>query len=154
MKIKASEFFTKEQQEQIRDAIKRAEEETSGEIRVHIETRFRGSVLDRASWIFKRIGMHTTENRNGVLFYLAVKNRKFAIIGDIGINTRVPSDFWDKTKEVVAGHFKKGNFTGGLVEGILMAGNKLKENFPFKKDDLNELSDEISFDEPQQPADL
>jgi uncharacterized membrane protein len=154
MKIKASTFFEKEQQEQIRDAIKKAEEATSGEIRVHIETRFKGNVLDRASWIFKRIGMHATENHNGVLFYLAVKNKEFAIIGDGGVNAKVPGDFWDSTKEIVRKHFKKGDFTEGLVEGINMAGNQLKEHFPFKKGDINELPDEISFDEPEQPAEL
>ena len=75
--MKASSFFTKEQQAHIREAITEAEKETSGEIRVHIETRLSGDILDRASWIFKRIGMHQTKERNGVLFYLAVRNRKF-----------------------------------------------------------------------------
>ncbi|NMC38947.1 MAG: TPM domain-containing protein [Bacteroidales bacterium] len=152
MEIKASKFFTKEQQEQIRDAIRKAENETSGEIRVHIETGFRGSVLDRASWIFRRIGMHATENHNGVLFYLAVKNREFAIIGDGGINSKVPDNFWNEIKEVISRHFRDGRFTEGLVEGIIMTGNQLREHFPFKRDDVNELSDEISFDEPEQPA--
>jgi uncharacterized membrane protein len=154
MEIKASAFFTGEQQEQIRDAIKRAEEATSGEIRVHIETRFKGNVLDRASWIFNRIGMHATENRNGVLFYLAIKNKQFAIIGDGGINAKVPENFWDKIKEIIRKNFKKGDFTGGLVEGINLAGIQLKEHFPYKRDDLNELPDEISFDEPDQPEKL
>ena len=80
--MKASSFFTKEQQAHILDAIKEAEKETSGEIRIHIETSLSGDVLDRASWIFKKIGMNRTEERNGVLFYLAIRNRKFAIIGD------------------------------------------------------------------------
>jgi uncharacterized membrane protein len=151
MEIKASTFFTKEQQEQIRDAIKKAENETSGEIRVHIETSFKGSVLDRASWIFRRIGMHATENHNGVLFYLAVRNREFAIIGDSGINSKVPDDFWNSIKEVVGRHFSDGKFTEGLIEGIVMTGNQLREHFPHKRDDINELSDEISFDEPEQP---
>ena len=151
MEIKASIFFTREQQTQIRDAIKKAEGETSGEIRVHIETRVTGNVLDRAAWIFKKIGMHTTDNRNGVLFYLAVRNKEFAIIGDGGINAKVPDDFWDKTKDILQKHFRDEKFTEGLIEGILMAGKQLKEHFPHKKDDINELPDEISFDDTEQP---
>ncbi|HNR41837.1 MAG TPA: TPM domain-containing protein [Bacteroidales bacterium] len=152
METRASTFFSKEQQERIREAVRTAENETSGEIRVHIETSFRGNVLDRASWIFRRIGMHATENHNGVLFYLAVRNREFAILGDWGINSRVPENFWNEISEVVSSHFKAGDFTEGLVEGIIMTGNKLREHFPHKSDDVNELSDEISFDEPDQPA--
>lgn len=148
MEIKASTFFTKEQQEEIRSAIKEAEETTSGEIRVHIETSLQGNVLDRASWVFKRIGMHETKEHNGVLFYLAVRNRKFAVIGDGGINEKVESDFWDSVKAVLENHFREGNFTGGLVEGIRLAGDQKKEYFPIKKDDKNELPDDISFDDP------
>lgn len=154
MEIKASTFFTREQQTQIRDAIKEAEGETSGEIRVHIETRLAGNVLDRAAWIFNKIGMHATEKRNGVLFYLAVRNKEFAIIGDGGINKKVPENFWDKTKNAVQKHFRSEKYTEGLVEGILMAGRQLKEHFPHKRDDVNELPDEISFDDTEQPATL
>jgi uncharacterized membrane protein len=146
--MKASTFFTKEQQAHIRTAIKEAEETTSGEIRVHIETRLSGNVLDRAAWIFKRIGMSKTENRNGVLFYLAVTNKKFAVIGDWGINRKVNEDFWDKTKELLEKKFSEGKFTEGLAEGILMIGLQLKEHFPHKRDDVNELPDDISFDDP------
>jgi uncharacterized membrane protein len=150
--IKASSFFTKEQLAQILSAIKEAEEATSGEIRVHIETRLSGSVLDRAAWIFKRIGMHKTSDRNGVLFYLAVSNRQFAIIGDKGINSKVPEDFWENVKELLRKNFAIGKFTEGLVEGIHLAGLQLKGNFPHKKDDVNELPDEISFDDPDYVA--
>jgi len=145
--MKASEFFTKEQQEQIRDAIREAEDLTSGEIRVHIETKTSGNVLDRASWIFKRIGMHGTAERNGVLFYLAVTNRKFAVIGDQGINSKVPEDFWDNIKATVKKHFSEGMFTEGIIEGISMTGTQLKVHFPFRKDDINELPDDISFED-------
>jgi uncharacterized membrane protein len=148
MEIKASTFFTEEQQERISTAIKKAEEATSGEIRVHIETRLSGNVLDRAAWIFKKIGMHSTDEHNGVLFYLAIKNRQFAIIGDAGINARVPKDFWDRAKDLLQKHFRDEKFTEGLVEGILLAGSQLKEHFPHLKDDVNELPDEISFDDP------
>jgi uncharacterized membrane protein len=146
--MKASSFFTKEQQDHIRSAITEAEGNTSGEIRVHIETRLSGNALDRAAWIFRKIGMNKTENRNGVLFYLAVTNRKFAIIGDWGINTKVPDGFWDNIKGLLEKDFRDGKFTEGLVNGILMTGLQLKEHFPHQKDDVNELPDDISFDDP------
>ena len=148
MEIKASTFFTEEQQEQISAAIKEAEESTSGEIRVHIETSLTGNVLDRAAWIFKKIGMHSTDQHNGVLFYLAITNRQFAIIGDTGINTRVPTDFWDKIKDLLQIHFSKGEHTEGLVQGIMLAGEQLKEHFPHMKGDINELPNDISFEDP------
>jgi uncharacterized membrane protein len=151
MEIKASTFFTREEQIQIRDTIKEAEGETSGEIRVHIETKLSGNVLDRAAWIFKRIGMHETENRNGVLFYFAVRNKEFAIIGDGGINSKVPENFWDIIKKTLQEHFRNGKYTEGLIEGILMTGMQLKEYFPHEKDDKNELPNEISFDDTEVP---
>jgi uncharacterized membrane protein len=146
--MKASSFFTREQQDQIRAAIKEAEETTSGEIRVHIETSVAGNVLDRAAWIFNRIGMHNTAERNGVLYYLAVTNRKFAVIGDEGINARVKAGFWDEVKVLLEEHFNDGKFTEGLVKGILLTGLQLKEHFPHRKNDINELPDDISFDDP------
>jgi uncharacterized membrane protein len=91
--VKASSFFTAEQQAVILAAVREAEGETSGEIRVHIETSFKGDVLDRAAWIFGKLGMQKTALRNGVLFYLAVEDRKFAIIGDGGIHAKVPEGF-------------------------------------------------------------
>jgi uncharacterized membrane protein len=147
--MKASEFFTKEQQAHVLSAIKEAEENTSGEIRVHIETSLQGDVLDRAAWIFKKIGMHKTESRNGVLFYLAVKNKKFAVIGDWGINRKVPKDFWDETKELVAKYFREEKYSDGLADGILLIGRQLKEHFPHQKDDINELPNEISYEIPE-----
>ena len=144
--MKASTFFTKEQQAQILASLKEAELETSGEIRVHIETSHKGEVLDRAAWLFKKLGMHKTAERNGVLFYLAVKDRKFAIIGDAGINAKVHAGFWDDVSELLKKNFKEGKFTEGLSEGILLAGEHLKIHFPHREDDVNELPDEISFD--------
>jgi len=145
--MKASTFFSKEQQDLIRQAISEAEESTSGEIRVHIETGIKGDILDRAAWIFKKIGMHRTRERNGVLFYLALINRKFAVIGDGGINSKVPDNFWDDVKAVVEKNFINRQFADGLKEGILMTGLKLKEHFPHEKTDINELPDDISFDD-------
>jgi uncharacterized membrane protein len=143
--MKASSFFTKEQQAQILESVKEAELETSGEIRVHIETSLKGDVLDRAAWLFRKLGMHKTAERNGVLFYLAVKDRKFAILGDAGINAKVHAGFWDDISELLTKNFKEGKFTEGLSEGIILAGKHLKIHFPHQKDDVNELPDEISF---------
>jgi len=139
-------FFSKEEKKQITDAIAEAEKNTSGEIRLHAEGQCKLDVLDRAAYIFEKLNMHKTEQRNGVLFYLAVHDRKFAIIGDAGINKLVPTDFWDVIKETMLTYFKEGKFTEGLTKGILMAGEQLKANFPYQKEDENELSNEISFD--------
>lgn len=141
----ATNFFTKAQKKQIAQAISNAELTTSGEIRVHIENKCPGDVLDKAAFIFKQLNMHKTELRNGVLFYLAIKSRKFAIIGDKGINTVVPEDFWDKIKEKMQNHFKEEQFAQGLSEGIKDAGDALQEHFPYQEADVNELSNDISF---------
>lgn len=139
------DFFTASDQEKIVQAIKEAELNTSGEVRVHIDKTCKEDVLDRAAYWFAKLDMHKTEQRNGVLFYLATSDRKFAIIGDAGINAKVPANFWDETKEIMLSHFKEGHFTEGLSEGIKMSGHQLKTHFPYQKDDVNELSDEISF---------
>ena len=143
--MNAVNFFSREEKELIKSAVKEAELNTSGEIRVHLDNHCREDVMDRAAWWFGRLDMHKTQQRNGVLFYLAVKDRKFAILGDAGINAVTPEDFWDSIKEHMAEQFAQGKFSEGLKEGILMAGKALKEHFPHQDDDVNELSDEISF---------
>ena len=143
--MSARMFFSKEEQQKIVAAIKEAELNTSGEIRVHIENRCKGAALERAAEIFYELKMDHTAARNGILFYLAVKDRKFAIIGDEGINRNVEHDFWNDIKDEMTSKFKEGQFTEGLVAGILKCGNKLKQYFPYQEDDVNELSDEISF---------
>jgi len=140
-------FFTVDEKASIRDAIREAELNTSGEIRVHIESKCKGEVLDRAADVFYHLKMDKTKLRNGVLFYLAVKSQKFATIGDKGINAVVPENFWEDTKEMMAGHFKEGEFATGLSKGIEESGKSLKQHFPYQSDDVNELSDEISFGE-------
>jgi uncharacterized membrane protein len=144
--MKASSFFAKEQQAQVLASVREAEKATSGEIRVHIETSCPEDVLDRAAWVFKKLGMHRTAARNGVLFYLAVNDRKFAIIGDMGINAKVPDGFWNEIGQLLQKNFREGKFTEGLSEGIVLAGKQLKTHFPYSKNDVNELPDEISFD--------
>jgi uncharacterized membrane protein len=147
MTVLAKDFFSAEEQENISLAVQNAELDTSGEIRVHIENVCSGEVLDRASFIFRKLGMDKTELRNGVLIYLAVKNRKFAIIGDSGINKVVPGNFWDDIKHKMLNHFRNDEFEAGLRNAISSVGEQLKTYFPHKKDDVNELPDEISFGE-------
>jgi len=141
----ASNFFSAEQKTQITNAIKQAELNTSGEIRVHVENNCKIEVLDRASEVFSKLQMHKTEQRNGVLFYVAILDHKFAILGDAGINSKVPEGFWNEINDTVLSHFKEENYTDGLSKGIIMAGDQLKKHFPYQADDVNELSDEISF---------
>ena len=142
-------YFTEENKLQITNAIRVAETNTSGEIRVHVESYCQDDVLDRAAYIFEKLEMHKTELRNGVLFYLAMKDKKFAILGDAGINQKVPEDFWESTKDLVIAKLKEGKFSDGLALGIIKAGEQLKAHFPYQKDDVNELSDEISFGEKE-----
>jgi uncharacterized membrane protein len=138
-------YFSEKDKLQIENAIRAAELNTSGEIRVHIEKHCKEDVLDRAAYIFNKLEMQKTELRNGVLFYLAIGDHKFAILGDAGINQKVPANFWEEIKDEMASFFKEGDFTGGLSNGILKAGEQLKIHFPYQADDVNELSDEISF---------
>ncbi len=145
MKTTAKKFFSKEEQLEIKKAILNAELDTSGEIRVHIETTCKADVLDRASYLFNKLDMHKTDMRNGVLFYVAINSKKFAIIGDEGINKEVPENFWQEIKDIMSAKFKNNEYTTGLVDGITLAGSRLKKHFPHHIDDINELSDEISF---------
>ncbi|MFW5755249.1 MAG: TPM domain-containing protein [Tangfeifania sp.] len=142
-------YFSEGDKIQIKNAIRAAELNTSGEVRVHIEKHCKEDVLDRAAYIFEKLEMHKTELRNGVLFYLAIEDHKFAILGDAGINRKVPENFWEEIKENMLNQFKEGNFTKGLSEGIMEAGNQLKAHFPYQKDDVNELPNEISFGEKE-----
>jgi uncharacterized membrane protein len=141
---KVEDFLTKAEEQEIVEAIGKAEKNTSGEIRVHIEKENTIAPLDRAMEVFRSLNMENTEERNGVIIYVAVKSHQFAIYGDKGINEKVGHDFWDCTKDVMANHFKNGNFKQGLIDGILRAGEQLKTHFPYQSDDTNELSNEIS----------
>ncbi|NVJ86489.1 MAG: TPM domain-containing protein [Algoriphagus sp.] len=142
----AEKLFSAQDKEQIVQAIVAAEKVTSGEIQVHIENHCRIDVLDRAAEVFETLKMYQTKDRNGVLFYLAVEDHKFAVLGDAGINQVVPPDFWEQIKNRMAKLFSQGQFTQGLIDGIHEAGHALSEHFPYQGDsDENELSDEISF---------
>ena len=139
-------FFSPEEETRIIAAIKEAELQTSGEIRVHLAKSCGGSPHEAAVKVFEKIGMIRTAERNAVLFYLALKDRKFALIGDKGIHERVGADFWEKVRDAVQHDFRKGEFAKGLVDGIRRSGGELARHFPRRADDKNELPDEISKD--------
>ena len=141
--MSAKEYFTEARLAALDKAIKAAEKATSGEVRLYVEDKCKEDVLDRAAYLFSELKMHETELRNGVLFYLAMKDRKFAILGDGGINAKVGNDFWDHIKTEMLNFFKEGQFSKGLEKGISLAGEALSTHFPYQKDDVNELSDDI-----------
>jgi uncharacterized membrane protein len=134
-----------EEQLSISRAIAGAEKHTSGELRVCIDKTCSEDVLERAAKYFYKLDMDKTKLRNGVLIYVAVVDRKFAIIGDAGINQVVGADFWDSTKEDMLQHFKNGNIVEGIVTGIKIAGDQLGKYFPYDDADTNELSDDVAF---------
>lgn len=143
--MNAESIFTEEIKTKIVNAIEEAELNSSGEIRLHVDDHCKGDVMDRAAFIFEKLEMHRTDLRNGVLFYVAIKDRKFAILGDVGINKLVKPNFWDEIKETVIAAFKAGDYGDGFSKGILMAGEQLKVHFPYQEEDINELDNEISF---------
>lgn len=139
-------FFTEEEQQYIIEAIQEAEKQTSGEVKVHIEKKCPlPDVMERAKEVFLFLNLHQTAERNGVLFYLAYEDRKFAVLGDKGIDEKVNPDFWNSTKELLRNHFRAGEFKEGLSRGIQEAGLQLKKHFPYQSGDINELPDDISF---------
>ena len=141
---KVEDFLTKEEEQEIISAIRIAEKNTSGEIRVHIESTSEKDHYERALEVFYLLKMDTTKDKNAVLIYVAVIDKKFVIYGDKGINEVVPENFWNATKDVMQNHFKNGDFKHGIVDGVLKAGEELQEHFPWKADDENELSNDIS----------
>lgn len=143
-------FFTEAEQRQIVDAIGQAELNTSGEIRVHIEAECKGDPYEQARAVFEMLEMHKTAQKNAVLFYVAYKHRKLAILGDIGIHEKVSQQFWDEEKLLLQDYFKQNKYAEGLSLAIKQAGEKLKHHFPYQKDDKNELNNEISFGEGPQ----
>lgn len=144
--MSAKDFFNDEQKLEIEAAIERAENLTSGEIRLHLTETTKGEVIEAAISTFNKLKMYKTELRNGVLFYLSINDRKFAIIGDKGINEKVPTNFWDEIYTNIRNFFSKGQYLEGLSWAIEEAGRQLKTHFPLQSDDENELSNEISYD--------
>ncbi|WP_309613620.1 TPM domain-containing protein [Flavobacterium sp.] len=144
---KVEDFLTKAEEQEIVGAIGKAEKNTSGEIRVHIEKQTSMAAIDRAMEVFRTLNMENTQERNGVIIYVAVKSKQFAIYGDKGINEKVADDFWNCTKDAMQNHFQHGNFKQGLIDGILNAGEQLQKYFPYADGDTDELSNEISMGE-------
>tara|TARA_R110000868_G_scaffold222048_2_gene473890 strand:- start:738 stop:1175 length:438 start_codon:yes stop_codon:yes gene_type:complete len=141
---KVEDFLTADEELEIVNAIVEAEKNTSGEIRVHIEPQSKKNHFERAQEVFHYLKMDNTKEENGVLIYIAVHDKKFVIYGDKGINNVVPDNFWDSTKTTLENHFKKGQFKQGIIEGILMAGKELETHFPWRHNNPNELSNEVS----------
>jgi uncharacterized membrane protein len=142
---KTEDFLTKAEEKEVIEAIVLAEKNTSGEIRVHLEEKNDLPVLDRAKQVFEELHMHQTAAKNGVLFYVCMQTKSFAILGDEGIDKVVPKNFWESTKEIVLQKFKKGKYKKGLIKGIENAGEQLKKYFPYNiQTDTNELPNEIS----------
>ena len=151
---KVGDFLTKAEEQEIVEAISKAEKNTSGEIRIHIEndSSLKGeqakqtsmAAIDRAMEVFRSLNMENTQKRNGVIIYVAVKSKQFAIYGDKGIDEKVADDFWNCTKDAMQNHFQNGNFKQGLIDGILNAGEQLQKHFPYQENDLDELTNEIS----------
>ena len=137
-------FLTTKEEEDIIQAIRDAELKTSGEIRVHIESNFETTIETRTLEVFSMLKMYNTQQRNGVLIYVAVNDHAFAIYGDQGINDKVADDFWERTEKIIETHFRAGHFRKGLVEGILHAGQQLKRYFPVGDADTDELTNTIS----------
>lgn len=137
-------FLSRKEEEEIILAIREAERDTSGEIRVHIENGMGTDAMERAKVLFHELKMDNTRNSNGVLIYVAVHDHQFAICGDKGICKVVPENFWDTTRDQIQKHFVKKAFKEGIIAGVLSAGKQLHTHFPWNAQDSNELTNEIS----------
>ena len=142
--LTAEELLSPADLEKVRDAVRRAEERTSGEIRVHLDDTIVDDVLDHAAFVFEELGMHRTKDRNGVLIYVSVAERRAAVVGDAGINARLPAGYWNETLNVMLVQFKADRYAEGLCMGVQRLGEQLRVHFPREADDRNELSDDVS----------
>lgn len=142
-------FLTESQEQQIIKAIEQAERKTSGEIRVHIEHHCKAEPLERAAYIFHELGMDQTKLQNGVLIYVASEDHKAAVYAGKGIYNQVEKHFWNDVLAILINHFKKGEHEQGIEDAVRKAGDKLTELFPFKRTDVDELSNDISYRDNQ-----
>lgn len=136
--------FSKADENRLVDAIRDAESCTSGEIRIHLQKKIKGPIYDEAKGVFEKLGMTATQERNGILFFLAEAQREFAILGDSGIHAKVGPEFWDRIRDAMLSDFKQERFVDGLIRGVATCGAELKRYFPRSNSDQNELSDAIS----------
>lgn len=137
-------MLTEEDKLEIQASIAEAEKVTSGEIRIHLDSKGAKDPLEKAKQVFHNLKMDATEEQNGVLIYVSFEKKQIAILGDRGINEKVPHGFWDETYQTMATYFSKKEYKQGLLEGIQLAGKELSTYFPFQKNDTNELSNEIT----------
>ena len=138
------DFLATLDRQRIVDAIGTAEKLTSGEIRVHIQPKAHGDIWEVAQRTFERLGMTRTALRNGVLLFVACEEQRFVILGDSGINEKVPAGFWDEIAARLTIRFKSGEFTDGIVDAIHSAGEELRHYFPREHTDVDELANEIN----------
>lgn len=131
--------------DRVREAIQKAEKQTSGEIRVHLDITILDDVLEHAAFVFRQLGMDRTKERNGVLIYVSVPGRKVAVVGDEGIHAKLGNTYWHDVLEVILASFRQERYCDGLCGGVRMLGEKLRLHFPHQRDDVNELSDDVSF---------
>lgn len=144
-RVDIEEWLTREELARVRDAVRNAEKRTSGEIRVHLDVAIMENVLDHAAFVFDELDMTKTKDRNGVLIYVSVPGRKVAVIGDVAIHAKLGDGYWRGVLELILGHFKQDRFCDGLCAGVERLGEQLREHFPYQRDDVNELSDDVSF---------
>lgn len=140
-------FFSEEETKLIVKAIRHAEHQTSGEVRVFVESRCSWmDAIDRAAEIFFSLKMDKTEQRNAVLVYVAIKDRQLAVFGDEGIHNKVGTEYWNKVVNEMLSSFNKENYAKGIADCAIQVGEALTTHFPFDRDtDKNELPDEIVF---------
>jgi len=136
-------FLATEERQRVQEAIAAAEKETSGEIRVVIARSVRGDPLEAARKRFARLGMQRTQDRNGVLILLAVATRQFAILGDEAVHNVIEAAGWEQIRDGMAERFRQDDFAGGLIYGVGKVGQVLREHFPWRHGDVNELPDEV-----------
>jgi uncharacterized membrane protein len=148
--LEALKALTENEIAAIKQAVGRAEKRTSGELRIFIEDHTKDDPLDRAAFLFDKLEMNKTQLRNGVLIYIAFRDRKFSIIGDQGIHQKVGPEFWDTIKTKMVNHFKIGKIFEGLMDAIHDSGEALAKYFPHEKEDKNELSDDIIFGDQEK----
>jgi uncharacterized membrane protein len=141
----AQNFFTSEEQDRLIDAIAKAELNTSGEIRLHLESFCLGNEVKAAQKVFTALHMHQTKERNGVLIYIATVSHKIAIIGDEGIHNKLGSEFWERLVQKLIAQFRANKKAEALAECILECGEQLGKFFPRQHDDKDELSNSISY---------
>lgn len=139
-------IFSKAEEDRIIDTIREAEANTSGEIRVHLSQKSTQNAMETTKQLFNELRMFNTTNRNAVLLHISLGSKSFAIYGDKGIHQVVPDHFWENTRNVMTKHFRAGDLIEGICAGVTYVGEQLKAHFPWKTDNVNELSDDISYD--------